>query len=182
MSEGHVFKNKQAMKNILLLLVLLPLMACNSKVYELDTLPRAKPTALIFLSAECPISQKYIQQINQLSVDYPQVQFYGVFPIQESKYTFRKFKRSHKLNFPLIYDHQNRLAHQLGATHTPEAFLISCDKKVLYRGAIDNWYYDLEQIPAAPTDLFLKNAVERHLQDQPIFLKDTRPIGCLIEQ
>lgn len=165
-----------------MLLFLSYLTACSSKVYDLNALSNDRPTALIFIGTECPISQKYISKINQLAVDYPGIRFLGVFSPKETGDDIRNYRQEHNVRFPTVTDNDNVLLRQLGATHTPEVFLVSVDKKIVYYGAIDNWYYDLEQLHREPTDLFLKNAIESLLQHKPVFLKDTRPVGCRIEQ
>jgi len=170
------------MRNLVLLLLLPYLMACNSKVYDLNALSNDRPTALIFISTECPVSQKYIPKINQLAAEYPGIRFLGIFSPNESGEGIRAYRQEHNVRFPTVTDADNVLLHQLGATHTPEVFLVSVNKEIMYYGAIDNWYYNLEQLHQEPTDHFLKNAIESVLQHKPVFLKDTRPVGCRIEQ
>lgn len=160
----------------------LALTACHSKIYDLNSLVSSQPTVLIFLAADCPISQRYIPRINQLSNRYPQVRFVGVFSTRESNAGLQEYRKANHIRFTTVLDHENALSQQLGATHTPEAFLLSSSKQVIYHGAIDNWYYNLEQLYLEPTDHFLQNAMESHLRQKPVFLKDTRPVGCLIEQ
>lgn len=171
-----------AMRNLMLLLFLPCLIACNSKVYDLNALSNDRPTALIFIGTECPISLKYIAKINQLAADYPGIRFLGVFSPKESGEDIRLYRQENNVRFPTITDENNVLLHQLGATHTPEVYLVSVSKEIIYFGAIDNWYYDLEQLHREPTDHFLKNAIESFLQHKPVLLKDTRPVGCRIEQ
>lgn len=170
------------MKNLLPLLYFILLTSCNAKVYDLNRVLKGRPTAVIFLSTECPISQRYIPTINQLAADFPQIQFKGVFPKQESRKSIQAYKADNHIHFQVLSDAESKLLQELGATHTPEVFLLAADRTVLYHGAIDNWYYNMEQITQKATDHFLKNAIELHLRHKPIFLKDTRPVGCRIEQ
>jgi thiol-disulfide isomerase/thioredoxin len=157
-------------------------MACESKVYNIDTLSKGKPVALIFLGTECPISQKYIPRINQLAAAYPQLQFIGVFSAKETSADIREFYKNKHLKIKMIRDNGAVLLRRLKPTHTPEVYFLATNQQVLYFGAIDNWYYDLEQLHREPTDPFLKNAIDSYLQQKPILVKDTRPVGCRIEQ
>jgi thiol-disulfide isomerase/thioredoxin len=170
------------MKKILLFLSVTLLIACHSKIYDWTTVSETRPTALIFLSTECPVSKKYIPTINRLKAAYPQVQFVGVFSDRESRQEVQQFCRDNQVQFSTAKDAGNALVRRWGATHTPQAFLLSTQAQVLYDGAIDNWYYDLEQLHREPTDHFLRNAIESLLQQRPVFVRDTRPVGCRIEQ
>jgi peroxiredoxin len=44
----------------------------------------------------------------------------------------------HKFTFTILKDSGNKIADRLGASVTPEAYLIDKSNKLLYRGRIDN--------------------------------------------
>lgn len=157
-------------------------MACSSKGYTESWWAKRKPVALIFLSTECPVSRNYIGRINQLQAEFPQVQFMGVFSPSESPEAVREFSLSRQIKFPTLIDRNNTLLRRYNVTHTPEVFFLDSRQQLLYQGAIDNWYYNLDQLDMAPSEHFLKDAVVNFLQHKQISLKETRPVGCLIEQ
>jgi hypothetical protein len=150
----------------------------------LETLPGGSapgPKAIVFLYADCPISQKYTLKINQLAQKYPQVRFFGVFPQGDSEAAVRQFGEAYATQFPLRRDARNRLVRRLGASITPEVFLLDGQNKTRYAGAIDNWYFALGQYRPAPTEHYLEAAIEDLLARRPVARPRTRAIGCAIE-
>ncbi len=58
-----------------------------------------------------------------------------------------------------------------------------CPKgEVLYRGAIDNWYHALGKNRPAPTEHYLKNALDAVLNNTPILTQRTEAVGCLMNR
>lgn len=64
----------------------------------------------------------------------------------------------------------------------PSVLIVDENKKILYKGAIDNWYYDIGKHRRKATEHFLKNAILSISQNQFDFIKETKPIGCYIEK
>lgn len=110
------------------------------------------------------------------------IAFYGVF----SKDWFNptevdSFALKYSLSFDMLFDDGNALAHTLGATTTPEVFVLNRKSKILYSGKIDNWVNDLGKKKLEVSDHYLENALIAWREKKPIKPKHTKPIGCLIE-
>lgn len=81
----------------------------------------------------------------------------------------------------MLLDDGNKLAEVLGATITPEAFVLNSKSEVLYSGKIDNWVNELGNKKLEVSEHYLKNALIAWRYGKPIDPKHTEPKGCLIE-
>mgnify|MGYP001222891624 CR=1 FL=1 len=79
-----------------------------------------------------------------------------------------------------IRDHRMKLIKKLGATITPEAFLID-DSKIFYYGAMDDRYYELGKMKSIPTQHFLLDAIDAMLRQKVIKTSHIQAVGCVIE-
>lgn len=142
-------------------------------------------TVVIFLGLECPVSQKYITKLNTIystHKDKQEIEWLFVIPEVVKKRQIKKFSKQYKVQFALKSDESNqRITLAYGATATPEAF-IEKDGKILYRGAIDNWFYELGRYRQVITKNYLIDALESVLRNQEPLIKETTPIGCFIQQ
>lgn len=116
------------------------LLDLNGKTHALDRMDTKRVRAFVFVSTECPISNGYIQTLNDLhSRHKDKLDFYGV--VAEPTVTRTQAARhfaEYKANFPTLFDASGLLASVLRPTHVPQAFLLDPDGKIVYSGAIDN--------------------------------------------
>lgn len=137
---------------------------------------------VVFLSAECPICQKQTLTLNQLAARYPEVRFKGVFTRWDPRRDIRLFEKKYRPAFPVYRDNrQHRWVEKLGATVTPEVFLLQ-NGQVRYHGAIDNWFYAPGRHRPAPTVHYLSDAITAVRRGEMANPVQTEAIGCLIEQ
>jgi thiol-disulfide isomerase/thioredoxin len=155
------------------------------KLFTTDTKPYSlrleKPAILIFLSPECPLSKNYAPVLNALQVKYPQVKFYGIFPGKSySDKEIRAFQEDYKIRFTLLKDPLKLLTQYVHATTTPQVVFLDRKGSVLYDGLINNWAVSLGQKRKIVTEHYLKDAIDQVLNNKPVFVKHTQPVGCLI--
>lgn len=146
--------------------------------------PKAKATVVYFLSPECPLCQSYTLTINNIAKSYQTkpIDFIGIIPGKEySLANILNYKRSYKLNLTILVDEQLKLTKQLGATITPEVFVLSPQGKIIYQGRIDNWAYELGRKRKVITEHNLIDAIEATLRAKPIKTTKTKAVGCFIE-
>lgn len=137
---------------------------------------------LLFLGTDCPISQKYMNTVRNLSSKYKDsVAFFGLFTDSYSMNEILIFKKTYGIDFEMIKDNRNEFAKSLNATHTPEVFLIDLKGNIKYQGAIDNWFYELGKNRRTVTAHYLENAIKEVMLGKKITLNYTSPIGCFIE-
>lgn len=143
-------------------------------------------TVYFFIATTCPISQQYTKEIIRLKEQFKNqgLRIITVFPSngkKSIKKEIKKFNSTYELATPFIDDKHFKLTKKLKATITPEAFLISSNGKIIYHGAIDNWYYQLGKNRINVTAHYLEDAIVEALQGKSITTSYAEPIGCFIE-
>ncbi|MDQ3278130.1 MAG: redoxin domain-containing protein [Bacteroidota bacterium] len=141
-------------------------------------------TVLVFLSPECPLCKNYSLVLNRLQETFgSQVRFYGIVPGRTySTSDVRQYVTAYKIQFPVWVDRQKALSNHVKATTTPEVILSAKSGSLIYRGAIDDWVQALGRKKAAPQQHYLEDAITRYLQNKDVLVKQTPPIGCLINE
>ncbi len=137
----------------------------------------------IFLSPECPLSQKYTLTLNRLHKQYNQlVYFMGIFPGNDyHNKDFKAFKKKYDIQFDLINDSKMKLVSALQASKTPEVFLLDSANRILYQGAIDDWAISLGKNKLQPTKNYLQDAISNSITGSPVSPKFVEAVGCFIE-
>lgn len=140
----------------------------------------AKVTAVVFVSAICPVSNAYIERLKAIYRDYSQrgVQFAFVNTnANETGEQIEKHAAANRLAFPVFTDPDHRTADLLGARMTPEVFLLDGDGAVRYRGPIDDALN-----PARVRFHYFRDALDAVLKGKPIVHRESGPIGCSIKR
>ena len=143
-----------------------------------------KLTVIYFLSPECPLCMNYTLAMRNLEQDFASedLKFFGVFAKEWfSQEEVKNFALKYKLDFEMLFDDGNKLAHSLDATVTPEVFVLNSNSEIIYSGKIDNWVNNLGKKKLEVSDHYLENTLIACRDDNAIKLKYTKPVGCLIE-
>lgn len=151
---------------------------------SLASLKDHKATAIIMLSPECPLCQSYTLTINNLAKSYQAkgIGFIGVIPTKDfTLQSITDYRITYKPAIKLLRDPENKLVTLLGATITPEVFLLDRDGKIKYSGRIDNWAYELGKKRKVITEHNLKDAIEAVLAGKAVAVTKTKAVGCFIE-
>ncbi|OUS24240.1 hypothetical protein A9Q99_25235 [Gammaproteobacteria bacterium 45_16_T64] len=148
---------------------------------ESHSFGNARPKVLIFLGQECAISQRYIPTLNELSTlaKAMEFDFYGVF--SDSWATLEKakqFQQDYEVNFPLILDSAEVIAHQLQPTAKPEAFVFNTKGELSYQGRIDDRFADLGKLRQTFSQHNLRDAITAVGNGQQPDIARTKTIGC----
>jgi hypothetical protein len=149
---------------------------------------------VVFLGTECPIANASIPRLNELCAAYRQqgVEFYGVISSPSlQRRVVRQYVSDFAITFPVLFDVTGELRHQLQATHSPHAFVLTPLGRVLYRGAIDDQFAAIGKKRTAPTHSFVKSALDRVLDGERLShepaadvaaeFQSHEPVGCLLE-
>ena len=80
--------------------------------------------------------------------------------------------------FPYLIDQNSVLANAFGAKTTPHVFLFNKNKKLVYKGAIDDNYRDISQV----NETYLLDAIEQMVKGVDILTKKTNAKGCSIKR
>ncbi len=139
---------------------------------------------LIFLGADCPISNLYLPGLIDLEKQYrpKQVQFLAIYPNEGDdldQVAAHAYDRG--VPFPVLKDFGRRLADALGVTRVPTVVVLDGDFALRYRGRIDDRYGVAFRRPKA-THSDLVAALDEVLAKKPVTVATTQADGCLIDR
>lgn len=158
----------------------------NQSDFDLRKIKSDEYQLFFFLSPQCPLSENYTKSINEickyLDTANWRIQYYVVIPTSNySNQETKGFISNYKIYPQVILDKKCELAKILGASATPEVFLLNAKNDVLYSGAIDNWAVDLGQKRQVITERYLMDALDAVENGKAVPVKRTEPVGCFIE-
>lgn len=88
-------------------------------------------------------------------------------------------RERYNIEFPILIDENNRVAHKYKASRTPEIYIINPEGVLVYQGAVDNdphgrlWETD-EYVN------YVENALKKLKEDEAISPDRTRAYGCRV--
>lgn len=128
---------------------------------------------VLFLSTACPYANYNGEHIRDLAETYGSqgVAFVGVISNAfETADEMTANARMHGYAFPLIRDEKAEIAARLGASRTPEVFVMDRDGRLRYHG----WVRSKLRSPD------LQRAIEALVAGKKVRLAETRAFGCAI--
>lgn len=138
-------------------------------------------SVVVFLSTGCPISNQSLVTLKELSAAFTDgsAQVIGVYASADGTATdLREEVEKRGLNFPVVRDGAGRWQQTLGATHSPEAFVVDAAGRLRYRGQVDDRYADVGQRRPAVTRNYVREAVDAVLAGKSPATSSTTPVGC----
>ena len=134
-----------------------------------------------FLGTECPLAKIYGPRLQEMADRFgKRVRFVGVNSnVQDSMDDIKSYAEIHKIQFPIVKDYDRLVALNMKATRTPEVIVIDQDKKICYRGRIDDQYQP-GIVRAKPTRRELYDALQQLTSNKTVSTPVTQPAGCLI--
>tara|TARA_B100000795_G_scaffold196700_1_gene150747 strand:+ start:282 stop:905 length:624 start_codon:yes stop_codon:yes gene_type:complete len=79
---------------------------------------------------------------------------------------------------PYLIDKNSKLANAFGAKTTPHVFLFNKEKRLAYKGAIDNNYKSINDV----TKSYLLEAIEEVSNQKSVSINETKAVGCSIKR
>lgn len=144
---------------------------------------KAKAVVVVFLSADCPMSNGYLPALAELSKKYGEkdVTVVGVFPDPDTTAgQLAAHAKEYKVPFPLLRDETHAAVTALGAKSTPEAFILDETFVPRYRGRIDDGYSGRLKARPITTRHDLVAALDELLEGKPVSVPETKAFGCPI--
>lgn len=145
---------------------------------------KEKTLVLIFVSSECPISNKMAPEIERLHRKFStnDVALTVVYPnASDSEKTIAAHQREYHLSAPFTRDPKHELVKAAGVTVTPEAVVFNAAREIVYRGRINDQYLALGKGRPAPTQHDLEEAIEATVAGKKPKESRTEAIGCYIQ-
>ena len=148
--------------------------------YSLSGLKDSKAVVIMFWSCVCPNVQPYNDRINDFVKEYQQKGITFLAINANSTETVDQVSEHANKNsypFPVLKDVNNVVADKIGATRTPEVFVLSPERTILYHGRISD-----NKVKEQETSLDLKNALDEILTGKDVTVKNTKSFGCNIKR
>ncbi|MDQ3537031.1 MAG: thioredoxin family protein [Bacteroidota bacterium] len=163
--------------------------AFNNQKVSFSQFSNSKGIVLIFTSNYCPYSKLYENRIDNLASTYSErgIQFILINSNNPTSSTddsieeMAKKANSKSYKYPYLADKEQKLQSLLGATKTPEVYLLKPHAEgfqVFYSGGVD----DNPQVAEDVSKHFLKDAMEALLSNKDPQVKTTRATGCMIKK
>jgi len=140
-------------------------------------------TVLIFVSNDCPISNRYAPEIRRLEAAFgPRgVRFWMVHADpRETAAEITEHDRQFDLRIPALRDTDHFLMRLSHAEVTPTAAIFTPGRKLVYHGRIDDRVTDLQRERPEPTQRDLAEALEAVLSGKTVPTLETPAFGCFI--
>jgi hypothetical protein len=137
----------------------------------------------LFLATACPISNRYIPEINRIARLYQPkgVSLKAYFPEPDlTQSALDQWARAYAPALSVHLDTSANKASKAGATLTPEAAVFQ-GNKLLYRGRIDDRYVSWGKSRPAPTRRDLVEVLDQLLTGKIPQPRFTKAWGCFIE-
>ena len=162
------------------------LQSINGYSYSLESISEKNGLIVIFTSNTCPFVIKWedrytmveeLAKKNNLGLVY----INSNYKKRDGDDSFEKMKEhAKKYNYrsPYLLDTESTLANSFGAKTTPHVFMFNKEFQLVYKGAIDDNYKDIDRVK----EFYLKDAIEQLVNGKKIKVSETDPVGCSIKR
>ena len=132
---------------------------------------------VMFWSGVCSHCVRYDEYFNSFAEKHPDIALLVVASRHgEDAAMVEESRAERNLKFPILMDAGSKLARAWYTQQTPRVFLLDPDRKILYRGAIDNFKY-----PVDPQyEPYLEPAIAALREGKPVERTETASFGCAI--
>lgn len=158
----------------------------NGKIVRLSDFDGAKALLVIFLCNHCPYVKHIADRLAQITKEYVEkgVAVVGInsndataYP-EDSPEKMKEEVAARGYPFPYLYDETQETAKAYRAACTPDFFLFDADRKLVYRGQLDD-SRPSNGVPVTGKDLTA--AVEAVLSGKPVPAEQKPSLGCNIK-
>jgi len=148
--------------------------------HSLKSLTGKNGAVILFVATKCPVSNAYNDRMEKLAQDY-KAKGINVIGINSNNTEPAAEVKSHAgekhLTFTILKDDGNKIADRLGATRTPEAYVINASGKLVYHGRIDN-----SQKVEGITTSDLRDALDELVAGKQVTKTGGAAFGCTIKR
>jgi hypothetical protein len=149
--------------------------------------PGTEAIILFFVASDCPISNRYIPEIQRIEEKFAarHVTFWFVYPnVGETVEAVRQHEAAYGAEKNILLDPHHQLVALTHATVTPESAVLvpghagTETLRTVYHGRIDDRYLQIGQERPAATQHDLERAIAEVLQHRPVQQPDGPAVGC----
>lgn len=158
----------------------------DGKIVSLDDYPGAKAYLVTFLCNHCPFVIHIREELARLGTEYMQKGAAVVainsndidqYPA-DSPEKMVSFARENGFTFPYLFDESQAIAKAYRAACTPDFFLFDRNRKLIYRGQLDDSRPGNDK-PVTGKDL--RVALDAALAEKPVVIDQKPSLGCNIK-
>ncbi len=149
---------------------------------SLDDFPGKKAFVLAFLNTTCPVAQRYLPVLSAMEKEYrgKGVQFLAVnVGADDTIVAMAAQAVRHNVEFPFVKDFDLECTRAVGAKRTPEVVVLDDQRRIRYRGRVDD-QYRLGGTRSGATRNDLREALNEVLAGREVTIRETPVDGCLI--
>jgi thiol-disulfide isomerase/thioredoxin len=151
---------------------------------SLDDFKDKRAFVIVFTNTTCPLVQRYLPALQKLELEYrPRgVQFLAINASDEDTIVDMATRAvEFGMEFPFVKDFDGKCVVALGVERTPEVVVLDAERRLRYRGRIDD-QYRLGGTRAEPSREDLRLALEDVLAGREVAVAETPVDGCLISR
>ncbi|MCB0385161.1 MAG: thioredoxin family protein [Bdellovibrionales bacterium] len=157
----------------------------DGKTMALGDFSGSQVLVVMFICSHCPYVQAIEERLIALGQAFPkhQVQLVGIcandwadYPEDSPENLFLRWQEK-GYSFPYLVDESQNVAKSFGAVCTPDIFVYDNNRRLTYRGRLDDSWKDPSQV----TQRDLHQAIEKTLQNKPIESEQVPSMGCSIK-
>lgn len=155
----------------------------DGKKYSLESFSNKSVLVVIFMCNHCPYVKAVLQRLIDLQVETVGVQLVGINSNDAERYpddsleNMQKVTREKGINFPYLFDVSQETAKAYNAVCTPDIYVYGPERKLLYRGRIDdNWEHE-----GKVTQRNLKEALDCIVAGEEVPGEQIPAMGCSIK-
>jgi peroxiredoxin len=156
----------------------------NGKPHRLYEFEGKKAVAVIFIATRCPYSNAFNHVMASLAHEYESrgVAFIGINANKTEPVTeVAEHAHANGLDFLVLKDEGNQIADRLGASVTPEVFLLDSTWTLRYHGALGNSHQPTTNPDKANGDE-VRPALDAVLGGKSAAVTETKAFGCTIKR
>ena len=138
-------------------------------------------TVFVFLSVDCPISNRYAPTLRKLKSEFPNARWILVYPnVDETAEGIQKNLKEYDLNCEAWRDTQHALVKSAQVSVTPEAAVYLPTAGFVYHGRIDDRYVDFGKTRAEASTNDLREILVEIQNGKVPSTRVTKAVGCSI--
>lgn len=138
---------------------------------------------LYFNTTECPVTNRYLPKLNRIhkSISGDELRIIAVNSnVNDSRDEIKKHLDEYEIAFDVLHDEDGTLARQLSVTRTAEAIVLDRQRKVRYRGVIDDRFERGISKPKVGQD-YLNDAIASLMANREVKTEITDVTACPLE-
>ncbi|MBP0030426.1 thioredoxin family protein [Roseofilum sp. Guam] len=158
----------------------------SGQIISLESFTQKRALLVMFICKHCPFVIHVQNQLSSLGQDYQNTDL-GIVAIsandtvkypEDSPEYLKQMAQKLGFTFPVCYDESQEIAKTYTAACTPDFFLFDGDRRLVYRGQLDD---SRPSTNIAVTGTDLRKAIDATLAGQPVAPEQKPSLGCNIK-